>query len=140
MVDVAPIQLENLWWKVKQWDNIFLDCQDASQLAFEDETFDQVLLFFLLHELPLEVRKRTVREVVRVTRPGGKIVFVDYHRPVWQNPHRYFMPLVLKTLEPFAMDLWNTEITEWIEEESRPRSVEKTTYFGGLYQKVVLKL
>jgi hypothetical protein len=45
---------------------------------------------------------------------------------------------ILKTLEPFAMDLWDREITDWVPDEHRPRQVRKSTYFGGLYQKVVM--
>ena len=75
---------------------------------------------------------------MRVVKPGGKIVFVDYHRPVWMHPHRYLMRPVLKTLEPFAMDLWEREITDWVPDEQPPSEVRKATYFGGLYQKVVM--
>jgi len=140
VVDVAPIQLKHLWRKVKKRNNVILDCQDASSLSFADKTFDQVLVFFLLHELPMEVRKKAINEVLRVVKPGGKIVFMDYHRPVWQHPHRYLMPLILKTLEPFALDLWNNEIADWIEGDNQPREIIKTTFFGGLYQKVLMRM
>ena len=49
------------------------------------------------------------------------------------------MPLVFKTLEPFALEMWDAEIDEWITAERRPASIEKRTYFGGLYQKVVIR-
>jgi ubiquinone/menaquinone biosynthesis C-methylase UbiE len=138
VVDVASIQVENLKRKLGSRPNVFPDRQDAAALSFADDLFDQVIVFFLLHELPADVRTRTVSEVLRVVRPGGKVVFVDYHRPVWQHPHRYLMRPVLKTLEPFALDLWNTEIADWVSEADTPAAVEKTTYYGGLYQKVVM--
>lgn len=140
VVDVAPIQLKNLWRKVSKRNNIILDCQDAAKLSFESQTFDQVLVFFLLHELPLNVRKKAIQEALRVTKPGGKVIFMDYHRPVWQHPHRYLMQPIFKTLEPFAMDLWNNEIADWVENKNQPCEINKTTYFGGLYQKVVMKM
>ena len=65
-------------------------------------------------------------------------VFVDYHRPVWQHPHRYLMKPILKTLEPFALDLWATEIADWVPDDALPGGIEKKTYFGGLSQKVVM--
>lgn len=138
VVDVAPIQLKNLWRKVGKQDNVFLDCQDASDLSFKDESFDQVLFFFLLHELPLEVRKKAIKEAMRVVKPGGRIIFVDYHRPVWQHPHRYLMQPILRMLEPFAMDLWKTEIVDWVDTSVQPSRISKSSYFGGLYQKVVM--
>jgi hypothetical protein len=39
------------------------------------------------------------------------------------------------------MDLWRKEIAEWIpEERARTATVKKETFFGGLYQKVVITL
>jgi hypothetical protein len=73
-----------------------------------------------------------------VVKPGGKVVFVDYHRPDLTNPFRYIMVPVLKTLEPFAMDLWHKDITAWLPDRGRSLKVEKETFFGGLYQKVVV--
>ena len=42
---------------------------------------DRVLLFFLLHEQPYHYRERTLSEAMRVVKPGGKIVAVDYAMP-----------------------------------------------------------
>ncbi len=138
VVDVAPIQLENLRRKIGGLSNVYPDRQNAAALSFPDAAFDQIVVFFLLHELPSDVRAATVREVLRVVKPGGKVVFVDYHRPIWQHPHRYIMKPILKTLEPFALDLWKTEIADWVSDDFPPARIDKTTYFGGLYQKVVM--
>ncbi len=138
VIDVAPIQLDNLRRKINDDNKVSLAHQNASALVYDDQSFEQIVVFFLLHELPSDVRAKTMREVLRVVKPGGKIVFVDYHRPVWMHPHRYLMRPVLKTLEPFAMDLWEREITDWVPDEQRPSEVRKSTYFGGLYQKVVM--
>ncbi|MCP5406735.1 MAG: class I SAM-dependent methyltransferase [Chromatiaceae bacterium] len=140
VVDVAPIQLENLSRKLNGDGNrVFLDRQDASSLDFNDASFDQVLMFFLLHELPRETRICAATEALRVLKPGGKLILVDYHQPIWQHPHRYLMPLVFKTLEPFALDLWGTELTHWIKADKPFGSIKKKIYFGGLYQKVVIE-
>jgi hypothetical protein len=45
---------------------------------------------------------------------------------------------ILSSLEPFAMDLWRKEIAEWLPEEARHAPIDKQTFFGGLYQKVVI--
>jgi hypothetical protein len=45
---------------------------------------------------------------------------------------------VLTTLEPFAMDVWNHEISSWLPAGAAIAKLEKKTYFGGLYQKVVI--
>jgi hypothetical protein len=48
------------------------------------------------------------------------------------------MKIVLKTLEPFAMDLWRQELPAFMPESVRPEQLQSEFYFGGLYQKVVL--
>ncbi len=138
VVDVAPIQLDNLRGKIGPADGLHLHNQDASALTFSDRSFDQAVLFFLLHELPAEVRRKALGEALRVLKPGGKLTIVDYHRPVPMHPHRYLMYPILRTLEPFALDLWRKEIVDWVPDDLAPTSVRKTTYFGGLYQKVVM--
>ena len=138
VVDVAPIQLDNLQRKLVPDRRIQLHQQNAGALRFADASFDSTLLFFLLHEQPAEVRTATLAEAMRVTRPGGRIVIVDYHQPVRSNPLRYLMHAVLRTLEPFALDLWQREIADFLPGGLRPTSVSKQTYFGKLYQKIVL--
>lgn len=140
VVDVAPVQLRNLSEKLRGHGQVGLYHQDSTDLSFADESYDHVVVFFLLHEQPERVRARTIAQALRVVRPGGKVIFVDYHRPARINPFRYMMVPILKTLEPFAMDLWRKELTDWIPEGVCPSAVEKQTYFGGLYQKVVITL
>jgi ubiquinone/menaquinone biosynthesis C-methylase UbiE len=138
VVDVAPVQLENLRRKLGSRSQVVLQHADSSHLAFADGTFEDVVIFFLLHEQPEDVRIRTLREALRVVRPGGRVVLVDYHRPVRLNPLRYLMVPVLKLLEPFALGLWRMEISSWLPLAARGCAIEKRTYFGGLYQKVVI--
>ena len=45
---------------------------------------------------------------------------------------------ILNTLEPFAMDLWQHEISQWLPPDTAYSAISKQTYFGGLYQKVVI--
>ena len=138
VVDVAPVQLRNLSAKLRGNRRVCLHHRDSTDLDFADESYDHVVVFFLLHEQPEQVRARTIAQALRVVRPGGKVIMVDYHRPAWANPLRYVMIPILKTLEPFAMDLWRKELADWIPGSICPASVEKKTYFGGLYQKVVI--
>ena len=135
VIDVAQIQLKNLEKKIQGFDNVILSQQDSSNLTYPDASFDNVIVFFLLHEMPENVRKATIEQTIRVLKPGGKAVFVDYHKPMWASPFRYIMIPILKFLEPFALDLWKKEIQTWIPQVSH---IHKETYFGGLYQKVIV--
>jgi len=138
LVDVAPIQLKNAREKLAMHQNVHFHHQDSRSLAFPAAKFDQTVVFFLLHEQPEEVRRKTVAEAIRVTRPGGKVIFVDYHGPRRSNPFRYLMKPILTWLEPFAMDLWRRELSAFMPASVRPEQLQSEFYFGGLYQKVVL--
>ncbi|HZQ71797.1 MAG TPA: rhodoquinone biosynthesis methyltransferase RquA [Burkholderiales bacterium] len=131
VVDVLKVQLDNLARKLTGDPRVGLVQGDSSALDIPSATYDQVLLFFLLHEQPQDVRQRTLSEAFRVVKPGGKVVIVDYHRPNKTNPLYLPMVAILKTLEPFAMDLWRHEIKDWLPQKA---VVEKSTSFGGLYQ------
>jgi ubiquinone/menaquinone biosynthesis C-methylase UbiE len=61
--------------------NLDLKEVDAACLPFEYGKFDVSCVSFALHDMPSEIRKRVVREMVRVTRPGGVIVVADYAVP-----------------------------------------------------------
>jgi ubiquinone/menaquinone biosynthesis C-methylase UbiE len=136
VLDILPVQLENLARKLPPDDRVSLLHGDSSDLAGEDARYDQVLLFFLLHEQPEAVRRSTLAEALRVVRPGGKVVIVDYHRPAAWHPLRPLVRLVFQRLEPYAMDLWRHGVDAFL--PHAPARIGKQIYFGGLYQKLVL--
>jgi len=140
VVDVALIQIENVKKKLKGHDNVSVHHQDSTDLSFPDNSLDETVVFFLLHEQPEHARRKTVAEAIRVTRQGGRVIFVDYHGPKHSNPMRYVMMPILATLEPFAMDLWREELPEYMPADIKPEQISSDFYFGGLYQKVVIKL
>ena len=140
VVDVAPIQIRNVEKKLQAHDNVSVHHQDSTALSFPDNSFDETVVFFLLHEQPEHARRKTVAQAIRVTRPGGRVIFVDYHGPKRSNPMRYVMLPILATLEPFAMDLWRDELPAYMPEHIKPEQISSDFYFGGLYQKVVLDL
>jgi len=136
IVDVLSIQLNNLRKKLPRSAPVRLLAMDSSNLNLPDASYDRALIFFLLHEQPSQYRERTLSELFRVVKPGGKIIVVDYDLPRWWHPLRYIWRPLLAKLEPFALDLWRDEIATWL-----PRGgirVRKEPFFGGLYQKVVI--
>jgi ubiquinone/menaquinone biosynthesis C-methylase UbiE len=137
VIDVLPIQLHNLQQKLPEKSAVRLLAMDSINLRLPDASYDQALVFFLLHEQPSHYRERTMSELFRVVKPGGKIIVVDYSLPRSWHPLRYLWRPLLARLEPFALDLWRHEIAKWL-----PRigsgGLRKRTFFGGLYQKVVI--
>ena len=138
VVDVLPIQLQNLRTKLPASAPVTPHLYDSAALGFADGTYDQAVLFFLLHEQPADVRTGTLREALRVVKPGGKLVVVDYHRPGWWHPLRYLFEPVLRALEPYAMDLWKHDITEWLPAGFPADHIHKRNYYGGLYQELII--
>jgi len=137
IVDVLPIQLSNLRRKLPRCAPARLLAMDSTDLNLPDASYDRALVFFLLHEQPSSYRERTLSELFRVVKPGGKIVVVDYALPRWWHPLRYIWRPLLAKLEPFALDLWRDEIPRWLP-RTEPTLIRKESFFGGLYQKVVI--
>jgi ubiquinone/menaquinone biosynthesis C-methylase UbiE len=140
VVDVAPIQITNIEKKLQVHDNVSVHHQDSTCMSFPNDSFAETVVFFLLHEQPEDARRKTIAEAIRVTRPGGRVIFVDYHGPRRSNPMRYVMKPILAMLEPYAMDLWREELPAYMPLEIKPEQISSNFYFGGLYQKVVLDL
>ena len=51
------------------------------KLDFEDDTFDVVLSSLMLHHLPAPTRFNGFLEILRVLKPGGRFVAVDFPGP-----------------------------------------------------------
>ena len=96
------------------------------------------LLFFLMHEQPTHARVRSIAEALRVVKPGGQVIFVDFAKPHWWHPLRYLWLPVLRLLEPFAPDIWRAGPETWLPPSPLIAKMERTTYFGGMYQRIVL--
>lgn len=74
---------------------------NAEAIPLRDASQDIVTSVFLFHELPPQVRRTVAREMARVLKPGGLLVFVDSlqfgDRPGWDGlleafPHRFHEP------------------------------------------------
>jgi len=139
VVDVVPIQLQNLRGKLSADTPARLMAMDSARLQLPDHSYDRALVFFLLHEQPANVRRRTLREVFRVVKPGGKVVIVDYARPRWWHPLRYLWWPVFAALEPFALDFWRQDMETWLPPTHVNRLCLRGVFFGGLYQLVSLR-
>jgi len=60
----------------------------ADNIPFSDNSFDGVWSFGLLHHLPDDTARRAVKEMMRVSRPGGYVVVFDavLPEPSWHRP------------------------------------------------------
>lgn len=134
IVDVAKIQVDNCARKLRDYP--FANVRHFDVLDLADGEYDAVCCYFLMHEMPDDIKRRLVDVVLSRMAPGGKAVFVDYHKPHWANPAKLVTSLVFDFLEPYAKGLWHQPIRDFAR-DSEKFSWRKETFFGGLFQKVV---
>jgi len=133
--DIAPLQVELTRSKLADLPQACAHLCDAAEPA--RGPYDAVTCFFLLHEVPEDMKTRIVQALLGVVRPGGKVVFVDYHRPHPAHPLRLVMQFIFAWLEPFAHTLWTRSIADYARSLRTQFHWRKETLFGGLYQVVV---
>jgi len=83
--DVIGIDLSEDMLKVankrNKYRNVKIEVADAANLSFEDNSFDVSCVSFALHDMLSSIREKALKEMVRVTKPKGTIVIVDYALP-----------------------------------------------------------
>jgi len=136
VIDILPMQLKNLGKKIRPGEPVSASLMDAAALDMPDATYDRVVIFLLLHEEPQLYRERTLHEALRVLKPGGKLVVIDYGHPAWWHPARFTTIPVYSRLKPYAVDVWNNGLEKVLPEMSGS-AWQKKSYFGGLFQKLV---
>lgn len=90
---------------------------NAECLGYPSDAFDQVVVFFLFHELPPEARANTYSEIARVVRPGGSVLITEYAATPRRHLLYRFMPFrwVLGRLEPFLPGFWQEDVAANLE-------------------------
>ena len=80
--EVVGIDLSEDMLKVatrkNRYKNVRFDVGYAEKLPYKENYFDISCISFGLHEMPRPIRKKVLEEIVRVTKPQGKIIIVDY--------------------------------------------------------------
>ena len=86
---------------------------NAERLAYADDVFDQVIVFFLLHEMPADARCRTYGEIARIVRPGASILITEYAATPRHHLLYRFAPFrwLLSHLEPFLPGFWQEDVS-----------------------------
>ena len=73
---------------------------DGTRLPFADATFDAVTISFGLRNIvdPLA----GLREMLRVTRPGGRLVVCEFSHPTWAPLRTVYLEYLMRALPPVA--------------------------------------
>jgi demethylmenaquinone methyltransferase/2-methoxy-6-polyprenyl-1,4-benzoquinol methylase len=73
---------------------------DGTKLPFADDTFDAVTISFGLRNI---VDPRAgLRELLRVTRPGGRLVVCEFSHPTWAPFRTVYVEYLMRALPPIA--------------------------------------
>jgi demethylmenaquinone methyltransferase / 2-methoxy-6-polyprenyl-1,4-benzoquinol methylase len=73
---------------------------DATRLPFADAAFDAVTISFGLRNLVDP--DAGLREMLRVTRPGGRLVVCEFSRPTWAPLRTVYLEYLMRALPPVA--------------------------------------
>ncbi|MPZ93901.1 MAG: demethylmenaquinone methyltransferase [Propionibacteriales bacterium] len=73
---------------------------DATRLPFADATFDAVTISFGLRNV-VESRL-ALAEMLRVTRPGGRLVVCEFSHPTWAPFRTVYVEYLMRALPPIA--------------------------------------
>lgn len=133
IVDVLQKILENCQEKHLE-QRIKLVNADASKTIKGE--YDTIICYMLLHELPPITQNKILQNIQKHLKPGGKIIFIDYHLPSSYNPLKYFIRAINRLYQPFAEALWKNSI-KGLMPNAETFQWSQQTYFGGVYQKVV---
>ena len=75
---------------------------DAAHMPYPDGTFDLVVAFFALHEMPASIRSAAVNESKRVIKKDGRILLVDYHPGPIRFPTGWILKMMIACVEMAA--------------------------------------
>ncbi|MEV3871070.1 demethylmenaquinone methyltransferase [Streptomyces sp. NPDC049906] len=73
---------------------------DATRLPFRDDAFDAVTISFGLRNV--QGTERALRELLRVTRPGGRVVIAEFSHPTWAPFRTAYTEYLMRALPPVA--------------------------------------
>jgi ubiquinone/menaquinone biosynthesis C-methylase UbiE len=100
-LDLSPAYLKEASAHLKGLRRVDMVAGNAESIPLPDASQDIVTTVFLFHELPPLVRRQVAREMARVLKPGGRLIFIDSlqmgDRPGWDGlleafPQRFHEP------------------------------------------------
>lgn len=88
---------------------------DVTNLPFADEEFDAVTMSYGLRNV--SEYPKALRELLRVTKPGGRIVVLEFSTPTWKPFRVLYKNYIMKAFPPVARALSsNPESYEYLAE------------------------
>lgn len=76
-LDMSPAYSAEARARLSDWPQVEIVTGAVEQAPFEAESVDAATCVYLFHELPPRVRRDAAREIARILKPGGVLVFAD---------------------------------------------------------------
>jgi len=141
ITDVAPVQLKLAASKANPASSLIATRMNAEALGYKDDSFTTTVLFFLLHELPVEARANALSEAIRTISDGGTLLITEYaelpksHFLYWFYPTRW----ITTKLEPFLKGFWHENLTDKLNEHAKKHGkkvslISHTDIFSKFYR------
>ncbi|MFF9474700.1 demethylmenaquinone methyltransferase [Streptomyces roseolus] len=73
---------------------------DGTRLPFRDDVFDAVTISFGLRNI--QDTEQALRELYRVTKPGGRVVICEFSHPTWAPFRTVYEEYLMRALPPVA--------------------------------------
>jgi ubiquinone/menaquinone biosynthesis C-methylase UbiE len=119
-IDAAPEMIEAARKKASRSGlEVVFEVGLIEKLAFPEATFDVVFSRLAIHHLPDDLKRRGFAEILRVLKPGGRLLIADFNQPT--NPvlnhilaaliHSHMMQSNVRGLAPMLASAGFVEIT-----------------------------
>ena len=102
---------------------------------------DVVICFMLLSDVPQTRRQKIINNALQMLKPGGKAIFIDWHRPKFWHPLGWIVKMYNRLHRPFVEDFCSVSIKNSVsltENNFEEFTWRQKLYFGGMFQKVVV--
>jgi demethylmenaquinone methyltransferase/2-methoxy-6-polyprenyl-1,4-benzoquinol methylase len=96
-VDLSPSMLEVA--RAKLGETADLRLCDAADMPYRDGSFDLVVAFLTLHEMPPGVRESVMDEMARVAGADGRLLLLDFHNGPLRFPRGWLFKTAIVLLE-----------------------------------------
>jgi ubiquinone/menaquinone biosynthesis C-methylase UbiE len=99
-IDLSPSMLEVARKKLGERADLRLG--DAAEMPYPKNSFDLVIAFLTLHEMPGDIRPAVMNEIVRLSKSDGRILLIDYHPGPIRFPMGWWYKSVILFFEILA--------------------------------------
>lgn len=120
----------------RRYPNLHFVAGDGLKLPYRDDSFDAVTISYGLRNV--HDTRAGLAEMLRVTKPGGRIVIAEFSTPTWapfRNAYRFYMGNVMPRFQPVssnapAYDYLIESILAWPEQDELADMMREVGWVG----------